>query len=139
LKTDSIFFKIFKTDPGIMFQLLGRSPELAKGYEFRSVKIKQVAFRLDGVLLLKPEANDWTVWFLEVQVANARHSLVTAVFGGLLVSTVLSWLIVPMLYTVIKTFESRFGRRKLEPPAPPHGDGKLDGARPTAVKTHSGN
>jgi hydrophobic/amphiphilic exporter-1 (mainly G- bacteria), HAE1 family len=71
--------------------------------------------------------------------ANARHSLGTAVFGGLLVSTVLSLLIVPVLYTVIKTLESRFGRRKSEPPAPPHGDGKLDGARPIAAKTHSGN
>lgn len=67
MKTDSIFFKIFKTDPGILFELLGRSPDLAQGYEFRSVEIKQVAFRLDGVLLPKPEANDQTVWFLEVQ------------------------------------------------------------------------
>jgi predicted transposase YdaD len=67
LKTDSIFFKIFKTDPGILFELLGRSPTLAQGYEFRSVEIKQVAFRLDGVLLPKPDSNDQTVWFVEVQ------------------------------------------------------------------------
>ena len=34
--------------------------------------------------------------------ANSRHSLGTAVFGGLLVSTFLSLLIVPVLYVVIK-------------------------------------
>ena len=70
MKTDSIFFKIFQTDPGILFELLGQSPELAQGYEFRSVEIKQVAFRLDGVLLPKPDSSDQTVWFTEVQ---AQH------------------------------------------------------------------
>jgi predicted transposase/invertase (TIGR01784 family) len=67
LKTDSIFFQIFKTDPGILFELLGQSPDLAQSYEFRSVEIKQVAFRIDGVFLPKPDSNDQTVWFVEVQ------------------------------------------------------------------------
>jgi predicted transposase/invertase (TIGR01784 family) len=67
LKTDSIFFQIFKTDPGILFELLGQSPDLAQGYEFRSVEIKQVAFRIDGVFLPKPDSNDQTVLFVEVQ------------------------------------------------------------------------
>jgi HAE1 family hydrophobic/amphiphilic exporter-1 len=40
--------------------------------------------------------------------ANARHSLGTAVFGGLLVSTFLSLLVVPVLYVVIKNLEARF-------------------------------
>jgi predicted transposase/invertase (TIGR01784 family) len=67
VKTDSIFFQIFKTDPGILFELLGQSPDLAQNYDFRSVEIKQVAFRIDGVFLPKPNAADQTVWFLEVQ------------------------------------------------------------------------
>ncbi len=37
--------------------------------------------------------------------ANARHSIGTAVFGGLLVATFLSLLIVPVLYVVIKNLE----------------------------------
>ncbi len=61
--------------------------------------------------------------------ANSRHSLGTAVFGGLLVSTILSLLIVPVLYVVVKTLESRFGRRRSKPPTPPDGDGHLDGHR----------
>jgi predicted transposase/invertase (TIGR01784 family) len=67
LKTDSIFYRIFSTSPGILFELLGRPPSLAQEYEFRSVEVKQVAFRLDGVLLPKPDAPDQTVWFVEVQ------------------------------------------------------------------------
>jgi predicted transposase/invertase (TIGR01784 family) len=67
LKTDSIFYRIFQTDPGILFELLGQSADLAVGYEFRSVEIKQLAFRIDGVLLPKPDAPDQTVWFIEVQ------------------------------------------------------------------------
>jgi predicted transposase/invertase (TIGR01784 family) len=67
LKTDSIFYRIFSASPGILFELLGRSPDLARGYEFRSVEVKQVAFRLDGILLPTAEASDQTVWFVEVQ------------------------------------------------------------------------
>lgn len=39
--------------------------------------------------------------------ANARHSLGTAVFGGLLVATFLSLLVVPVLYVIIKHLELR--------------------------------
>ncbi len=51
--------------------------------------------------------------------ANARHSLGTAVFGGLLVATFLSLLVVPVLYVVIKSLESHFLSNKTDPPAPP--------------------
>lgn len=40
--------------------------------------------------------------------ANSRHSIGTAVFGGLLVSTFLSLLIVPVLYVVIKSLAEHF-------------------------------
>jgi predicted transposase/invertase (TIGR01784 family) len=68
LKTDSIFYLIFKASPGILFELLEQSPDLALGYDFSSVEIKQVAFRLDGILLPKPAAPDQTVWFIEIQM-----------------------------------------------------------------------
>ncbi|MBD2159063.1 efflux RND transporter permease subunit [Leptolyngbya sp. FACHB-16] len=44
--------------------------------------------------------------------ANARHSLGTAVFGGLLVATFLSLLVVPVLYVVIKYLEMILFRKK---------------------------
>jgi predicted transposase/invertase (TIGR01784 family) len=67
LKTDSVFYHIFQSSPGILFELLGRSPDLAQAYQFESVEVKQVAFRLDGVFLPKPDALEQTVIFLEVQ------------------------------------------------------------------------
>jgi predicted transposase/invertase (TIGR01784 family) len=70
LKTDSLFFRIFQAQPGILFELLGQSPDLALGYQFQSVEVKQVAFRLDGVLLPSPDAQDQTVWFTEVQMQH---------------------------------------------------------------------
>jgi HAE1 family hydrophobic/amphiphilic exporter-1 len=51
--------------------------------------------------------------------ANARHSLGTAVFGGLLVATFLSLLVVPVLYVVIKSLEARFLTNKTTPHKPP--------------------
>ncbi len=67
MKTDSLFFHIFKTSPGILFELLRQPANLAENYRFDSVEIKQVGFRLDGVLLPNPDAVDQTVIFLEVQ------------------------------------------------------------------------
>jgi predicted transposase/invertase (TIGR01784 family) len=70
LKTDSIFYRIFQSRPSILFELLGQSPELAQGYSFESVEIKQVAFRLDGVLLPALDAPNQTVWFIETQMQD---------------------------------------------------------------------
>jgi predicted transposase/invertase (TIGR01784 family) len=73
LKTDSIFYRIFQTEPGILFELLEQPADLAVGYEFRSVEIKQLAFRIDGVLLPTADAVDQTVWFIEVQFQKDPH------------------------------------------------------------------
>jgi len=51
--------------------------------------------------------------------ANARHSLGTAVFGGLLVATFLSLLVVPVLYVVIKSLEATFLKNNNKPTNPP--------------------
>ncbi|MEH2136031.1 efflux RND transporter permease subunit [Nostoc sp.] len=58
----------------------------------------------------------------------SRWSLGTALFGGLLVATILSLLFVPVLYVIIKTLEDRFLKHKptnrSQPPSP---DGNGDG------------
>ncbi len=46
--------------------------------------------------------------------AGSRWSLGTAVFGGLLVATVLSLLVVPVLYVVIKSLEDRYLTRSVK-------------------------
>ncbi|MDZ8035208.1 efflux RND transporter permease subunit [Nostoc sp. DedSLP04] len=67
----------------------------------------------------------------------SRWSLGTALFGGLLVATILSLLIVPVLYVIIKTLEERFLKKKpAKPSQPPSPDGNEDGqsrAMPTPV------
>ena len=67
MQTDSLFFHIFKTSPGTLFELLAQPANLADNYSFDSVEMKQVGFRIDGVFLPKPDAVDQTVIFLEVQ------------------------------------------------------------------------
>lgn len=67
MKTDSIFYKIFQTAPGLFFELVGLSKQLGQSYEFRSVELKQTAFRIDGVFLPRHDAFEQTVWFVEVQ------------------------------------------------------------------------
>jgi hydrophobic/amphiphilic exporter-1 (mainly G- bacteria), HAE1 family len=65
--------------------------------------------------------------------ANSRHSLGTAVFGGLLVSTFLSLLVIPVLYVIIKTLESRFRHSRSKPPSLSDGDGHLDKTHPVTI------
>ncbi|MCG9891442.1 MAG: Rpn family recombination-promoting nuclease/putative transposase [Thermosynechococcaceae cyanobacterium MS004] len=67
MKTDSIFYRIFQTAPEVFFELLGEPAEYAQGYVFRSVEVKQLAFRIDGVFLPQSNAPDRRVWFVEVQ------------------------------------------------------------------------
>ena len=44
---------------------------------------------------------------------NARHSLGTAVFGGMFVSTLLNLFFIPILYVLVESFRER---RKVEDP-----------------------
>jgi HAE1 family hydrophobic/amphiphilic exporter-1 len=53
----------------------------------------------------------------------ARHSLGTAVFGGMIVSTILNLIVTPVLYVFIAGLEDRFGFGHGKRPAPPSGDG----------------
>ena len=51
MKTDHIFYRIFKDLPETFFQLWGESSEQVNNYRFDSVELKQTAFRIDGVFL----------------------------------------------------------------------------------------
>jgi HAE1 family hydrophobic/amphiphilic exporter-1 len=62
----------------------------------------------------------------------SRWSLGTALFGGLLVATVLSLLIVPVLYVIIKNLEERFLKRKSSHQAKPPTSGTQENKQATA-------
>lgn len=67
MKTDSIFFRIFQTTPGILFEVLGESSARGENYELRSEEMKQSLFRIDDFFVPKPNVSDPTVIFAEIQ------------------------------------------------------------------------
>jgi predicted transposase/invertase (TIGR01784 family) len=67
VKTDSLFYKIFQTDPGILFELTGEPNPRASTYSFASQEVKQTSFRMDGILLPSIYAIDLPILFVEVQ------------------------------------------------------------------------
>ena len=46
MKTDTIFYTLFQTIPGVLFELLEQSEALALHYQFTSVEIKELALRI---------------------------------------------------------------------------------------------
>jgi predicted transposase/invertase (TIGR01784 family) len=65
VKTDSIFYRLFQTFPESFFDLLNLPPETVNHYQFSSLEVKQLAFRLDGVFL--PDNLNDPIYFVEVQ------------------------------------------------------------------------
>ena len=66
VKTDTIFYRLFQSFPSIFFELINQPPETADTYQFSSIEVKQLAFRIDGVFLPKSNASS-PIYFVEVQ------------------------------------------------------------------------
>ncbi len=82
MKTDSIFYNLFKAFPGIFFELIGISPEEASAYEFTSREVKQLSFRLDGLFLPTDNNPEKPLYVLEVQF-QPDDNLYYRLFGEL--------------------------------------------------------
>ena len=67
MKTDTIFYRLFQSFPSIFFELIDQQPETANAYQFSSVEVKQLSFRIDGVFLPKQNATEPPIYFAEVQ------------------------------------------------------------------------
>jgi predicted transposase/invertase (TIGR01784 family) len=67
MRRDTIFYKLFKQFPGLLFELVDEPPPEADNYQFESVEVKETAFRIDGVFLPPANAVSKTVFFAEVQ------------------------------------------------------------------------
>ena len=67
MKTDAIFYYIFKELPQIFFDLIGQTETNLNNYEFIAPEIKQTSFRLDGVFSPLKDFPDETIYFVEVQ------------------------------------------------------------------------
>ncbi|OAB60187.1 flagellar assembly protein H [Phormidium willei BDU 130791] len=67
MKTDSIFYRIFQQYPRSLFDLLQRPSDEAQEYQFTSVEVKQLAFRLDGLFLPTGDRPQQPLYLVEVQ------------------------------------------------------------------------
>jgi predicted transposase/invertase (TIGR01784 family) len=67
MKTDSLFYRLFLEFPQFFFELIGLSPEAASGYQFTSIEVKQLAFRLDGLFLPTTDEPNQPFYLVEVQ------------------------------------------------------------------------
>jgi predicted transposase/invertase (TIGR01784 family) len=67
MRRDSIFYKLFKQFPSLLFELVDEPPAEADSYQFESVEVKETAFRIDGVFLPPANAVSQVVFFAEVQ------------------------------------------------------------------------
>ena len=67
MRTDILFFTIFKKFPFLFFELIGRSAEDAQRYQFYAPEVKQAAFRLDGLFLPQEDIDQNSILFVEVQ------------------------------------------------------------------------
>jgi predicted transposase/invertase (TIGR01784 family) len=67
VKTDTIYYQLFKRFPSLVFTLINHSPQQAKNYRFESIEVKETAFRIDGVFLPPEKVSPRVIYFAEVQ------------------------------------------------------------------------
>jgi len=70
MKTDTIFYEIFKEFPNIFFELIGQPEIDPNTYQFQAPEVKQLAFRLDGLFCPLAEFPDQPLYFVEIQFYN---------------------------------------------------------------------
>ncbi|MFM8330972.1 MAG: Rpn family recombination-promoting nuclease/putative transposase, partial [Candidatus Methylumidiphilus sp.] len=67
MKTDTLFYRLFQTDPSLALELAGLDVPGAGRYRFGSHEVKQTAFRLDGVLEPPADQPSAPLVFVEAQ------------------------------------------------------------------------
>jgi predicted transposase/invertase (TIGR01784 family) len=67
LRTDTIYYQLFKRFPSLIFTLVEHQPERARDYRFESIEVKETSYRIDGVFLPPEGASPRIVYFAEVQ------------------------------------------------------------------------
>jgi predicted transposase/invertase (TIGR01784 family) len=66
MQTDALFYHLFKTIPGLFFEI-AKLDYPPKAYQFSSIEVKQIAFRLDGVFKPPETELNLPIIFVEVQ------------------------------------------------------------------------
>ena len=66
MKTDTLFYRLFKRKPQVALELLGLEYQ-SESYRFCSEEIKQTAFRLDGIFTPLGDDTEQPLIFVEMQ------------------------------------------------------------------------
>ncbi|QDZ40713.1 Rpn family recombination-promoting nuclease/putative transposase [Euhalothece natronophila Z-M001] len=67
MKTDSLFYRLFQIRPQLFFELLSGSSQADCNYQFTSVEVKQLAFRIDGIFFPSSGNKKDPFYVVEVQ------------------------------------------------------------------------
>ncbi|UBF30785.1 Rpn family recombination-promoting nuclease/putative transposase (plasmid) [Kovacikia minuta CCNUW1] len=73
MKTDSLFYELFQSSPGVLLELIGLPPAQGGNYSFVSQEVKQTRFQIDGILLPHHRRADLPIYFIEVQGYRDRR------------------------------------------------------------------
>ncbi len=71
MHTDKLIYLLLQLAPQGFFSLIGRNPSDASRYEFKSIELKETAFRIDGVFI--PTSIDDFTYFVEAQFQPDEH------------------------------------------------------------------
>jgi predicted transposase/invertase (TIGR01784 family) len=67
MRRDSIFYRLFRQSPRLLFELLDTPPADAVNYRFDTIGVKETRFEMDGVFLPPDTSPPGTIFFCEVQ------------------------------------------------------------------------
>jgi predicted transposase YdaD len=67
MKTDTLFYQLFQSEPSLALELAGLDVPGSGDYRFGSHEVKQTAYRLDGLLEPPPDQPESPLIFVEVQ------------------------------------------------------------------------
>ncbi|NJR52906.1 MAG: Rpn family recombination-promoting nuclease/putative transposase [Leptolyngbyaceae cyanobacterium CSU_1_3] len=81
MKTDSLFFRIFKTFPSAFFDLIDETDPRTATYAFTSQEVKQTAFRIDGIFMPPPRLRQFPIYFVEAQAYREEANFYYRFFG----------------------------------------------------------
>lgn len=73
MKTDTIFYQLFETFPSSFFELIEQPSPTSNTYQFTSVEVKQLAFRIDGLFLPVEDTLNQPIYFVEVQFQSDKR------------------------------------------------------------------
>lgn len=83
MKTDTLFYRLFQTEPSLALDLAGLTVKSAGRYLFTSREVKQTAFRFDGILEPHPDHPSDPIVFVEVQF-QAEEDFYLRFFGEII-------------------------------------------------------